>query len=604
MLDTSRLVQKLFTLAQIGALVWLPVAASAQDLVPISSLTGGSSVFVFRNAARAARRVIPIAKPARTKSQQMETVAKLNKQYTATSKLHRESAKVLEPAKLPGNIHILPPAQASKLFAGVGEYYLAHSDLDKATEFFRDAVNLDATDKAATDGLSDALSIQGNTLLAADQASGAKGYFLEALTYNPNNAGALFGLGEVYSQLDQTKEAIDAYEKSLAANKDLTEIFVPLGILYYQSGDIAKADALLTKAIAASGNSPETQLFLGLVRFAQGQKDAEALAAFQKADQTQPETQFYTGETLVRLKRTAEAVPFFKKATELKPTYFDAWFSLGEANYELGHWDDAAAAYKQAVRLKNTDWATYAGLGDSLRQGGKFDEATGNYRNAATFYVQQKEFNHETAGELYSKIGLAIGQQCDLNMQRGVECQWASAVKALQKALELTNDPIDEVNLGWAYFRWAHPDAEGRNLAAAKPNLELARDILTKAVAAGPPAADFALQNLASVQIDLGDYKSAIDTFGKLVKSKPDTTFNKYALGVAYYKSGDAANGEKWLRDAVQAEPANVSYMMALGDVYINRKNGKDAHRLADQIRAINPQAAAQLDLKIKLSRL
>src|SRR5206468_74973 len=135
MLDTSRVVQKVFSLALTGVLLWLPIAASAQDLVPISSLTGGSSVFVFRNAARAARRVIPIAKPARTKSQQMETVAKLNKQYTATSKLHRESAKVLEPAKLP-KVGTLPPAQGSKLLAGVGEYYLAHNDLDKATEFF------------------------------------------------------------------------------------------------------------------------------------------------------------------------------------------------------------------------------------------------------------------------------------------------------------------------------------------------------------------------------------------------------------------------------------------------------------------------------------
>ena len=602
MSERSRVVQKVFTLALVAVLAWLPIAASAQDLIPISSLTGGSSVFVFRNSARAARRVTPVAKPARTKAQQLETAARLNKQYTATSKLHREVAKVVEPAKLP-NVKTVPPAEGSKLLAGVGEYYLAHNDLDKATEFFRDAVALDSSNKAANSGLSDALAIQGNALLAADQATGAKGYFLEALKYNPNNAGAFFGLGEVYSQLDQTKDAIDAYEKSLTANKDLTEIYVPLGILYYEAGDIAKADALLSKAIVASGNTPETQLFLGLVRFAQG-RDAEALAAFQKADQTQPETQFYMGETLVRLKRTAEAIPYYKKATELKPAYFDAWFSLGEAEYELGHWDEAATAYKQAVRLKNTDWSAYAGLGDSLRQGGKFDEATGYYRNAATFYTQQKDFNKETAAEIYSKVGLSIGQQCDINMQRFLACNWAGAVKALQSAADLSNNPIDQVNLGWAYFRWAHPDAEGHNMSVAQPNLEKARDVLIKAVAAGPPASEFALQNLASVQIDLGDYKSAIDSFSKLVKSKPDVSFNKYALGVAYYKSGDAANGEKWLKDAVQSEPSNLSYLMALGDVYINRKNGKEARKIADQVRAISPQSAAQLDLKIKASRL
>src|SRR4051812_32624212 len=117
MLVRSRVVQKLFTLALIAVLLWLPVVASAQDLVPISSLTGGSSVFVFRNSARAARRVTAVAKPTRTKAQQLETVAKLNKQYTATSKLHRAVAKVVEPGQLPKNFNVVPPAEGSKLLA-------------------------------------------------------------------------------------------------------------------------------------------------------------------------------------------------------------------------------------------------------------------------------------------------------------------------------------------------------------------------------------------------------------------------------------------------------------------------------------------------------
>ena len=601
MLGANRGLRRIFSLFLIGSMLWMSVAA--QDLVPISSLTGGASVFVFRNSARAARRTTAYAKPVRTKAQQLDSVAKIKKQYDATAKDHRVAAAAVDPIKLPRNIKTLPAAQGSKLFAGVGEYYLAKNDLDKATEFFHDAVDLDGKNKAATDGLSEVLSTQGNNMLVADRADQAKGFFMEALKYNPSSAAAYFGLGEVYNQTDQIQPAIDAYEKALAADKDVTEIYVPLGILYYQTGDIAKADILLGKAIAASGNTPETQLFLGLVRFAQNRND-DALAAFQKADQTQPETQFYTGETLVRLKRTAEALPYYKKATDLKPSYFDAWFSLGEAQYELGHWDDATAAYKQAVRLRNTEWAAYAGLGDSLRQARKFDEATGYYRNAATFYTQQKDFNKETAAELYSKVGLSIGQQCDINMQLALMCNWDGAVKALQKAADISNNPIDQVNLGWAYFRWAHPDAEAHKLEAAKPNLELARDILTKAVAAGPPASDFALQNLASVQIDLGDYKNAIDSFSQLVKSKPDATFNKYALGVAYYKSGDAASGEKWLKEAVQSEPSNVSYLVALGDVYVNRKNGKDARRIADQLRTLSPQNATLLDVKIKAARL
>jgi tetratricopeptide (TPR) repeat protein len=608
MFDKMGSPMKVVALVTVVVLLSLPLLSTAQDLVPISSLTGGSSVFLFRNSARAAKRAIPAMKPNRTKAQRLESVTKIKKQFDTIAKVtpQREKAKVVDPLKLPKNARTLPAAEGSKLFAGVGEYYTNQNDIEKATEFFRDAVDLDPTNKAAKGGLSETLATKGNELLVAEQAASAKGYFLEALKFDPSNAAAYFGLGEVYSELDQTKEAIESYERSLATDKNLTEIYVPLGILYYQSGDIAKADYLLTKALASSGSSAETQFFLGLVRLSQNRNE-EALMAFQRAqtiDGTQAETYFYIGQALERLKRTTDAVPQYKRATELKPAYFDAWFQLGESLYQTGKFEDAITVYKAALKLKNNDWEVFAGLADSYRQTDHFDDATGAYRNAAMFYTNQKDFNPNTAADLYSKIGLSIGQQCDINMQRSIVCQWPSAIKALQKAVDLTNNPIDQVNLGWAYFRVAHPSAEAHDLTTARPNLELARDILQKAAAAGPPASDFALQNLASVQIDLGDNKGAIDTLSKLVKSRPDLSFAQYALGVAYFKSGNAADAEKAVRAAVQAEPANVNYMMALGDILINRKNGKDARKIADQMRGVSPASAAQLDTKIKIAKL
>jgi tetratricopeptide (TPR) repeat protein len=596
------------SLTSIASILILPMIAFAQDLVPVSSLTGGSSVFVFRNAARAAKKFVPTVKPKRTKAQRMETVAKVKKQYETIAKVapKRAKSKVVDPFKLPKNVRTLPAAEGSKLFAGVGEYYSDKGEYEKSIQFYQDAVKLDDKNTAAKSGLSEALAIKGNDLLVKDQAAAAKGVFLEALKFDSNNAAAYFGLAEVYAELDQIDEAIANYEKSLEFDKDLTEIYVPLGVLYYQKGEIAKADTLLTRALAQSPNSAETQFFLGLVRSAQNNYK-DALAAFQKSkalDPTQAETHFYVAETLVRMKRTAESVAAYEKATELKPNYFDAWLGLGEAHYELGNYDKAIVAYNAAAKLKNNDWAVFAGLGESYRLNKEFDNATGAYRNAALFYTQQKDFNKETAADLYSKIGLSIGQQCDINIERAVVCQWASAIKALQKAAELTNNPIDEVNLGWAYFRLAHPDAEARNLSVAKPNLDIAKDILQKAVAAGPPASDFALQNLASVQIDLGDYKGAVDTLTKLIDRKPDLNFARYALGVAYFKSNDMNNAEKWLRAAIGNEPKNIGYMMALGDTLIGRKNGKEARKVVDMLRPLNAEYATRLDTKIKLAKL
>lgn len=597
----------ILSLATIAAIVFAPIEVRPQFSL-ISSITGGASVFVFRNVAKAAKKVVAAVKPTRSKAQRLETAVKIKKQYETIARTspNANRAKALEPDKLPRNVKTLPASEGSKLFAGVGEYYSDKGDYEKAMEFFRDAIDLDPSNAQAKAGFSEALAIKGNDLLLKDQAETAKGVFLEALKLDPKNAAAYFGLGDVYAELDQTAEAIASYERSLENNKDLTEIYVPLGILYYQSGEIAKADNLLTKALAFSGESAETQFFVGLVRSSQNRSE-EALAAFQKASSLDPklaEAFYYAGEMLVRQKKTADAIPEYRKAVDIKPAYFDAWFALGEAYLELGNFPEAIKAYKSAAGLKNNDWEVFAGLGDAYRQTKEYELAQANYNLATVFLGNSKDPNKETLADLYSKVGLSVGQQCDINIQKNISCNWAGAIRALKKAAELTENPIDYVNLGWAHFRDGHADAAMKDMVSARPKLEMAKTALQKAVAAGPPASDFALQNLASAQIDLEDYPGAIDTLTKLTAAKPDMTFAKYALGVAYNKSGDLANAEKWLRLATDAEPANLGYLVGLADTLISRKNGKELQKVIDKIRPLDAAMAANLEQRKKLLRL
>src|SRR5688572_30772435 len=84
----------------LGAANILPIAAQG-DLIPVSSLTGGSSVFVFRNTARQVRRNIVSVKPVRTKAQRMESVVKIKRQYEtlARTETRRVKERVLDPGK-------------------------------------------------------------------------------------------------------------------------------------------------------------------------------------------------------------------------------------------------------------------------------------------------------------------------------------------------------------------------------------------------------------------------------------------------------------------------------------------------------------------------
>ena len=589
------------SLTLLAAVYFAPIASTAQDLVPISSITGGSSVFVFRNTARAIRRTIVPVKPTRPKAQRIESIVKIKKQYETLAKAvpRRVKATPVDPVKSPIS-KSLPPAQGAMRFAGVGEFYLDKGDLELALAAFRDALELDENNAAARAGYSEGLASRGNELLVKDQANAAKSVFLESLKFNPRNSAAYFGLAESYSELNETSEAIANYEKAIENDKDLTEIYVPLGILYYQTNDIQKADDLLTKAVAKSPDSAETQFFLGLVRTAQ-MRDAEALAAFNKAkvlDPTNAEAFFNAGETLVRMKREAEAIPDYEKATSIKPGYFEAWFSLGEVYFAKGDYQKAIVAYQAASKLKNTDWEVFSGLAESLRLTNEYEMAEGNYRLASLFLSQKPGYDKQKVAEFNSKIGLMIGQRCDVDQQKNIRCNWSGAIKALQRAVDESQNPIDYVNLGWAYFRAGHFEADHKNFAEAKPFLESARAALQKAVDAGPPAENFALQNLASVYIDLGDNKLAIETLNRLIQKQPDLDFARYALGVAYFKSNDFPNAEKWFRAAIDKDPKNVVYYMALGNALISRKDGKGLKALIDRLKPIDAGAAGELDQK------
>lgn len=591
-----------------AALSLVPTFSTAQDLVTVSSITGGSSVFVFRRAAKAAKIVVSTAKPSRTKAQRLESVRKIKRQYETVAKTSQRRVKepTIEPRKIPGNVRSLPAEQGAKIFAGVGEYYIGENDFENAIQFFRDALSLDDKNVAANSGLSEALAMKGNQLLADDKAQLAKANFLEALKFDPMNSAANFGLGEVYSELNQTADAIASYEKSLAGDPSLTEIYVPLGVLYYQAGEIAKADDLLTKALSIKTDSAETQLFIGLIRAAQNRQD-DALAAFSEAKRLDPkyaEAFYNSAEMLSRLDRHSDAIPDYENAVELKPLYLEAWVGLGEARYELKQFDKAIEAYKKAIQLKNDSWEIFAALGDSHREAGEFNDAASRYNLAILFLTKDPAHDKMKLAELHSKNGFSIGQQCDIDTVRNIRCRWPSAIKSLEAAAEITNDPIDYVNVGWAYFRAAHPDAELKNMEAALPNLILAKAALDKAMTGSPAVVEYALQNLAAVQIDMGDQNGAIATLKRLIDTRPNENYLRYQLGVAHFKNNDFANSEKAFREALSIDPNYVFALTGLGEALIGRRNGKEAKKVIERLRPLDADAASRLELKIRIARL
>jgi tetratricopeptide (TPR) repeat protein len=485
----------------------------------------------------------------------------------------------------------MPPDQASRLFAGVGEYYLDRDEPDNAIDSFRESVQLDNTNTRASNGLSEALALKGSDLLLKDAAAVARKFFEEALKYNPKNAPAYFGLAEVYSDLDQEAEAIRSYESALTNDKDLTEIYVPLGILYFQKGEIAKSETMLEKALAAPGaeSNSSLQYFIGLIRYSQN-RNQEALTAFQKAKTLDPayaEAFYQAGLTLSRLDRNNDAVPEFKQAISIRPNYFDAYFGLGSAYFEMESYQEAIAAYEQAVRLKNDNIEAYENLGDAYREVGNFNKAETNYNLATTFIARKPDYSRDEAADVYSKAAFVLAKQCEINTRRAVPCRWDAAIKALEKSVELGASNVDYANLGWAYYNAAQFDQMDKREAAAKTKLQQAKLNLQKAVDGNPKFVQGPWLNLGMVLSDLGEYPAAADVLAKVVKKEPAWTFALNELGLAYRLQNNYKSAAEQFRKAISKDEKYTIAYYNLGEAEFQAGNLGEAQKAYNQLKKL-----------------
>ncbi|HVF31263.1 MAG TPA: tetratricopeptide repeat protein [Pyrinomonadaceae bacterium] len=602
---------RLLALPLILVMLLSAIPANSQDLVPVADLAGGSSVFVFRNSARSApKRVIIKTRVVRTKTQRVETARKVSRQYVTLAKVaprRNRSETVNENDPRVPKIQTMPREEASVIFAGVGEFFMERDDFVRATDYFREATQLDNKNLKAQAGLSEALALDGNMMLVGGAAKYGANYlttarqrFDEALKYNNKNSPAYFGLAEIFSEENKEPEAIANYEKALSLDKDLTEIYVPLGILYYQRGEIAKAEELLTKAIAISPEDAQTQYFLGLIRYSQNRNE-DALVAFTKAktlDANYAEAFYQSGETLARLKRHREAIDDFTKATTLKNNYFDAYLGLGSAYFESSDYPQAIVAYKQAERLKNDNIEVLINLADTYREVANWNEAESKYNLATVFIERDKNYSRDEAAEIYSKIAFVIAKQCEENMKRAAPCRWDVAVRNLEKASTITDNNVDMANLGWAYYNAAKNDIANKRPVEARAKLEKAKAALEKAAFSSPKYIEGPLLNLGMTLTDLGDYAGAVEAFKRVIDKRPTWVFAMNELGIAYRKQDKFPEASAAFRKAVSVDGKYVIAYYNLAEAEFRAGNLGEAQKAYNKVKDLGRKdLIAQLQL-------
>ena len=137
------------------------------------------------------------------------------------------------------------------------------------------------------------------------------GPLLEKLKTDPNNAGLLAGVGNIYYDAHQFPTAVEYYQRALKVDPANTNVRTDMATAIWYTGNADAAIAEFQKSLSYEPNNANTLFNLGIVEW-QGKMDIDkAVATWQKLLDTNPN---YEGKAKV-LELMAQA----KKHSGVKP---------------------------------------------------------------------------------------------------------------------------------------------------------------------------------------------------------------------------------------------------------------------------------------------
>jgi tetratricopeptide (TPR) repeat protein len=563
------------SLATFFSLLPLPRNVSAQDLVATEDISGGSSVFVFHGSrkkpqarstgARAAFGIGGRARGMRVNSQIASATQKRRSNAIATRKRDAVARAGRKEA-------------LSNTLTAKAEGFLDNNQTDPAITNFRAALVQNPRNTRAAEGLSTALVAKGIEAAGAMNDPAAIPYFEEAAKWDKKNDVAYAKLGAIYDAKGDGDKAVSNYEKAVAINPDYSLLYAPLGIVYIDKGEIAKAEDALKKSDAAGVDNTDSRYLRGLVAFHQN-NDTEALAAFDKTlelDGRFAEAQYYRGQTLDRMGKGKEAISAYKTTLEIAPSFTPASFDLGVAYYNEGDYKNAEVAYEDTIKNDPGNAQAHANLASTYRQQERYPEANAEYKTAS---------NGIKNTDLYSEWGYCLGKTNE----------WDKSVARLKTAEEMSPSAIDNSNIGWAYYNAGNSFAAAKNDTAAKENYASGKTYLEKAVQQDPKL-DAAYLNLGSTHNAMGEFQAAVQVLQTALGLHQNWVVAINQLGLGYRGQNDLVNAIATFNQALSLDGKNTFGLYNLGEAYNAGGNKKEAKKINDRLKKIDPALSARLD--------
>ena len=339
--------------------------------------------------------------------------------------------------------------------------------------------------------------------------------YQQILQTHPQHSTALHLLGVIAYQSDNLAMAIGLIEQATKIDPNQPSGFFSLGLALKKQGRLKDAINAYYKVLEIEPKNANAYNNLGNILGLLGKLE-QAVGAYQQALEINPsDIRTYNNLSMALQKqgKLTEAIDTYYKILEIDSTNAGIHRNLGILLTEQGKLEEAINAYYQVLKIDSTDAKTYNNLGILLKEQGKFKEAVDAYCKALKIFPNY--------ADTYNNLGNVFQLQGNFE----------DAEIVYKKALELNpNDARTHNNLGVANQK--------------QKKFKEAGDAYCKALKIFPNYAD-AYNNLVNVLLLQGDFEGAMVAYEKALGINSQFSEAHKNLGMLMLLNGEFELGWK-----------------------------------------------------------
>ncbi len=400
---------------------------------------------------------------------------------------------------------------------------------------FRHAVAVTTNNALAHVNLGTALDKEGNV-------EEAKAEFFTALNIQPDSAGTLTGLGELYVHQGDTTNAIVYFDAAVRKQPSYGDAHYDLANLLVKRGRLAEAAEHYVRALQYKPDAPDAQNNFGAVLL-RLDHPAEAIEHFNAAIQLKPkfpEAQEQLGAAYAKLGKPDLAKAHYEEAVRLDPDFAHARLKLGLMEAGQGQMDQAIAQFLATIKLEPSNAVAYFNLGAAYQANNQLDRAFDEFSEAARIDPLDADTQGRLAGVLarQHKFDEAIKHY---SQALRLQPEDAKLHGQLAAVLATQGDFRDAVEHYWTSIRlkpdWPDPMRDLAWIMATNPKAELrngpeALHLAQKACGlVGHPDPRF-LSSLEVAYAEVGRFDDAIKTAQQIQQLATAPSQKRFVAGI------------------------------------------------------------------------